>query len=57
MAHEWMIEVLQDMRSYSQKNGLPALTAQLEETLRVATDEIAAHGIVAPPADPDDTDD
>lgn len=57
MAHEWIIEVLQDMRSYSQKNGLPALTAQLGETLRVATDEIAAQGVVARPDDPDDTDD
>jgi hypothetical protein len=41
MAHEWIFEVLQDMRNYSQKNGLPALMEQLDEALRVAKTEIA----------------
>jgi predicted transcriptional regulator len=42
MAHEWIFEVLQDMRNYSQKNGLPALMEQLDLALRVAKTEIAS---------------
>jgi hypothetical protein len=42
MRHDWIFEVLQDLRSYAQKNGLPALAAKAEETLRVAEVEIAA---------------
>jgi hypothetical protein len=57
MAHEWILEVLQDMRSYSQKNGLPALMAQLDEALRVAAKEIGTPGDAPAPEDPDDTDD
>jgi hypothetical protein len=57
MAHEWILEVLQDMRSYSQKNGLPALMAQLDEALRVATTEIGAPGLGTVPEDPGDTED
>ncbi len=57
MAHEWILEVLQDMRSYSQKNGLPALTAQLDEALRVATQEIGPAGVGTAPKDQDDGDD
>jgi soluble cytochrome b562 len=54
MAHEWILEVLQDMRGYSQKNGLSALVVQLDETLRVATQEIA---LAARRAAPDGGDD
>jgi hypothetical protein len=42
MAHEWIFEVLLDMRDYASKNGLPGLATQLEETLRVARSEIGA---------------
>lgn len=45
MAHEWIFDVLQDMRSYASKNGLPALATHLDETLRVARDEIRAPGL------------
>lgn len=42
MRHDWIFDVLTDLRSYAQKNGLPALAAQVEETLRVARAEVAA---------------
>ncbi|MES2144680.1 MAG: hypothetical protein V4516_10050 [Pseudomonadota bacterium] len=57
MAHEWIFEVLQDMRSYSQKNGLPLLMAQLDAALLVARTEIGAGNLGAQPHDPDDKDD
>jgi hypothetical protein len=40
MAHDWIFDVLNDMRSYASKNGLPALAGQLDEALRVARAEI-----------------
>jgi hypothetical protein len=57
MAHEWIFEVLQDMRSYAQKNGLPALMAQIDEALRVAQQEIGLSGTGVASKDSDDTDD
>jgi hypothetical protein len=57
MAHEWILEVLNDMRSYSQKNGLPALAAQLDEVLRVATSEIGPAESNPPPDRSEDQDD
>ncbi len=57
MAHEWIFDVLQDMRSYSQKNGLLALAAQLDETLRVARAEIGGKPAAVPPEDTEDGDD
>ena len=57
MAHEWILEVLQDMRSYSQKNGLPALMTQLDEALRVATREIAARDTSSDSDNPDEKND
>ncbi len=57
MAHEWILEVLQDMRSYSQKNGLPALMAQLDEALRVAQSEINSGEAARNSDDPEDNSD
>lgn len=48
MRHDWIFEVLNDLRSYAQKNDLPALAEQAERTLRIARAEIAARG-----SDPD----
>ncbi|NUB44355.1 hypothetical protein GEU84_008170 [Fertoebacter nigrum] len=42
MRHDWIFDVLADLRSYAQKNRLTALAAQVEDTLRVARTEIAA---------------
>jgi hypothetical protein len=41
MAHEWVIEVLGDLRGFAKTNDLPTLAAQLEEALVVAHAEIA----------------
>ncbi|MDP4034092.1 MAG: hypothetical protein Q8P60_14800 [Pseudorhodobacter sp.] len=42
MRHDWVFDVLKDLRSYALKNGLPLLAVQVEDTLRVARAEIAA---------------
>lgn len=54
MRHDWIFEVLQDLRSYAERNGLPAVAESVADTLRVAQDEIAAkdeddHGGSVPP--------
>lgn len=41
MRHEWIFEVLEDLRSYALKNGLVATAAKAEEALRVARVEVA----------------
>lgn len=41
MRHDWILEVLTDLGTYAQKNALTALAAQVEETMRVAREEIA----------------
>ncbi|QYK42620.1 MAG: hypothetical protein KF887_05795 [Paracoccaceae bacterium] len=51
MRHDWIFEVLMDLRTYAQANGLPALAEQAEHAMRVARAEIAALAIG------DDTDD
>lgn len=48
MAHEWIFDVLNDMRTYADKNGLPALAAQITVALHVAKSEIAGSGRIAP---------
>ncbi|WP_413855571.1 hypothetical protein [Albidovulum sp.] len=40
MRYDWILDVLTDLRAFSQTNGLEALAAQLEGTLRVAETEI-----------------
>lgn len=42
MYHDWILEVLEDLRTYAVKNGLPATAAQAEEALRVAKAEVVA---------------
>ena len=42
MRHDWILDVLTDLRSYAAQNGLMALSLKAEETLRVARAEIAA---------------
>lgn len=53
MRHDWIFDVLTDLRSYAQKNGLPALAAQVDEALQVARVEIASQT----PRDPGDGED
>ena len=42
MRHDWIFDVLADLRSYALKNGLPELAAEVDAALRVARHEIAA---------------
>ncbi|MHC0054781.1 hypothetical protein [Actibacterium sp. D379-3] len=40
MADEWIIEVLDDLRSFARMNGLPALACELDQTIAVAFHEL-----------------
>jgi hypothetical protein len=42
MRHDWIFDVLADLRVYAEQNDLPALAAQVAATLRVADLEIWA---------------
>jgi hypothetical protein len=46
MRHDWIFDVLADLRAYADQNNLPALAAQVTATLQVAeleiTDEVRA---------------
>ncbi len=42
MGHHWIIDVLADLQAYAQRNGLPALARQLEDTGLLANVEIAS---------------
>jgi len=42
MRHEWVFDVLRDLKAYAQTNGLPALAAKAEEALTIARAEIIA---------------
>lgn len=42
MGHEWIIDVLTDLRSFARKHDLPLLEDQLAQTTQVASVEIAA---------------
>ncbi len=42
MRHDWIFNVLRDLRSYAEKNNLPAIAVAAERALDVAHAEIAA---------------
>ena len=42
MRHDWVFDVLRDLKAYAMKNNLPALAARVEDALAVAEAEIAA---------------
>jgi hypothetical protein len=58
MRHDWIFDVLKDLHSYAQSNGLPALALKADEAMRVAQAEVAACPASGPAAeggtDPDD---
>lgn len=41
MRYDWIIEVLQDMKTFSERHGMVALARKVDETIRVAEAEIA----------------
>ncbi|AZB54211.1 MULTISPECIES: hypothetical protein [Cereibacter] len=45
MTHDWILDVLSDLRAYAERNALSELAAGLDETLRLARAELGA----APP--------
>ena len=42
MRHDWIFDVLRDLRAYAQTNGLPALALKADEAMRVARADVAA---------------
>lgn len=42
MSQDWIISVLQDLRSFAQKNGYPLLAEQIDDTIHVAVAELSA---------------
>lgn len=42
MHHDWIFDVLRDLRAYASANGMPALAAKAEEALHIAEAELAA---------------
>ncbi|MBM9594685.1 hypothetical protein [Roseitranquillus sediminis] len=42
MEHDWILDVLADLRKYANRNDLSALAEQLQETALLATVEIAS---------------
>jgi hypothetical protein len=53
VGHQWIIAVLDDLRTYAALNGLTALAASVEQAGRIARDEVAlaeaarAEGVLA----------
>lgn len=39
MHHDWIIDVLSDLRTYAEENGLPATARAADAALAVARDE------------------
>jgi hypothetical protein len=44
MSHEWMIDVLMDLKKFAQQNGLMGLAEQLDDSLLVAAAELKQAG-------------
>ncbi|MEJ6508365.1 MAG: hypothetical protein QNK87_13560 [Octadecabacter sp.] len=42
MGQKWVIDVIADLRTFADQNGLPLLAAQLDVTSTVAQSEIAS---------------
>ena len=42
MGHDWILDVLKDLRTFASANGMPSLAAQLDDTEIVARVEIAS---------------
>lgn len=45
MSHEWIFDVLADLRAYADRNDLPEIAAKTDELLGVARDEIAGRAL------------
>ena len=43
MKYDWITDVLNDLRTFSEENGLTSLAKQLDQTCLIAAKEIAKH--------------
>ncbi len=50
MAHDWILDVLADLKTYARKNGLSALAEELDDATLIAAAEIASGEGKAPRA-------
>lgn len=50
MANDWILDVLADLKTYADKNGLAHLARQLDDTILVAATEVASSETGAPSA-------
>ncbi|MCF1709174.1 hypothetical protein L0V05_10130 [Tabrizicola sp. J26] len=41
MAHDWIFDVLADLRLYALSNDMPGLAGKVEEAMRIARRELA----------------
>lgn len=53
MRHDWIFDVLRDLETYAQANGLPALAVKAGEALRVARAEMALPALGESTPDPE----
>lgn len=44
MEQDWVLDVLTDLKTFAQQNGMFNLAEHLDDTLIVAAAELAAHG-------------
>jgi hypothetical protein len=44
MRHDWIFDVLSDLKTYAIKNNLPALAVKVEEAMVIARAEADAQG-------------
>ncbi|MEL7345192.1 MAG: hypothetical protein AAFN59_10080 [Pseudomonadota bacterium] len=42
MANDWILDVLSDLKSFADGNGLPALALQLQDATLIAATELAS---------------
>lgn len=55
MRHDWVFDVLRDLKAYAQANGLSALALKADEALHIARAEIVAQPAPDSSADPDNS--
>lgn len=44
MANDWILDVLADLKTFAQRNGLDALSEKLDDTTLIAAAELKAQG-------------
>ncbi len=45
MADEWILDVLKDLRSFAERNGLGATERHLDQVMITVSDELAVRGV------------